>query len=83
MDGKSIVKKEKLEIGEKIEDDIYKMVSNPKFVPLANQSGLGITMSLSIDHSHSTFALKHAAGCHHGISVCPTHAIFWLRFYGL
>ena len=86
MKSKSIAKKEKLEVGEKIEDILYKMVSSPKFVPLATalaMSGLGITMSLSIDHSHSTFALKHAAGCHHGISVCPTHAIFWLRFYGL
>lgn len=75
-------KKEKLEIGEKVEDILYRMVSSPKFVPLATAlvlSGLGITMSISGgDHSQLALAAKHAA-CHtkHVVSVCPTKAIFW------
>jgi hypothetical protein len=76
-------KKEKFEIEEKIGDILSKIVSNPNFVPLATAfalSAAGITLSLSgVDHSHMAFAVKHAAGCHHGTGVCPTHAIFWLR----
>ncbi len=71
----------KSEIGEKIEDILSKIVSNPKFVPLATGlalTAMGITMSLSSgDHSQWAFAAKHA-GCHakHVIGVCPTKAIF-------
>ena len=72
-------KTEKLEIGEKIEDILTKIVANPNFAPLATAfalSAIGITLSLSSgDHSHLAYAPKHA--CHHG--VCPTKAIFWIR----
>lgn len=72
-------KTNKLEIGEKIEDILSKIVTNPNFVPLATAfalSAAGISLSLSAgDHSHLAFAAKHA--CHHG--VCSTHAIFWIR----
>ena len=72
-------KKEKLEIGEKIEDILYRMVSSPRFVPLATAlalSGLGITVSISGgDHSQLALAACHTK--HHVISVCPTKAIFW------
>jgi|tagenome__1003787_1003787.scaffolds.fasta_scaffold18665412_1 hypothetical protein len=73
---------DKSEIGEKLEDILSKIVSNPKFVPLATGlalSAVGIIMSLSSgDHSQWAFAAKHA-GCHakHVIGVCPTKAIFW------
>jgi len=80
-------KKEKFEIEEKIEDILSKIVSNPKFVPLATAlalSGLGISLSLSSgDHSQWAFAAKHAhcalhaSHAKHVISVCPTKAIFW------
>jgi hypothetical protein len=70
---------EKSEIGEKIEDILVKIVTNPKFVPLATAfalSAVGIGLSLSGgDHSHLVYAAKHA--CHHG--VCPTKAIFWTK----
>ena len=71
----------KSQIGEQIEDILSKIVSNPKFVPLATGlalSAVGITISLSSgDHSQWAFAAKHA-GCHakHVIGVCPTKAIF-------
>ena len=71
----------KSQIGEQIEDILSKIVSNPKFVPLATGlalSAVGITISLSSgDHSQWAFATKHA-GCHakHVIGVCPTKAIF-------
>jgi hypothetical protein len=53
---------EKFEIGKKIENTLFKIVSNPKFVPLATAfvlSTVGITLS------------------QHVISVCATKAIFW------
>ena len=71
----------KSQIGEQIEDILSKIVSNPKFLPLATGlalSAVGITISLSSgDHSQWAFAAKHA-GCHakHVIGVCPTKAIF-------
>ena len=82
-------KREKLEIGEKIEDILFKIVSNPKFVPLATAfalSTLGITLSLSSgDHSHFAFAAScDHSQLNHGIGppTTPggaTHAIFWMR----
>jgi hypothetical protein len=72
-------KLEKLGIGEKIEDILAKIVTNPKFVPLATAfalSAVGISLSLSSgDHSNLAYAAKHA--CHH--SICPTKAIFWTK----
>jgi hypothetical protein len=82
MSIKQKTRTEKLEIGEKIEDILAKIVTNPKFVPLATAfalSAVGISLSLSGgDHSHLAYAAKHA--CHHG--VCPTKAIFWIKLVG-
>ena len=71
---------EKFEIRDKIEDILFKIVSSPKFVPLATAfalSTLGITLSLSSgDHSHFAFAAScdhshfaFAASCDHSQSA--------------